>query len=67
MLPRAIAPVLAAVSVAGVYFLLAAAPPPPPARSPPVLLCSFIDGNNATLTYTVNGVPGTKSITRQLF
>jgi len=28
---------------------------------------SFTDGNNATLTYTVNGVSGTKTITRQLF
>ncbi len=28
---------------------------------------NFTDANNATLTYTVNGVAGTKSITRQLF
>jgi len=28
---------------------------------------SFSDGNNATLNYTVNGIGGTKSITRQLF
>jgi hypothetical protein len=28
---------------------------------------SFTDPNNAVLTYTVNGVSGTKSITRQLF
>jgi hypothetical protein len=28
---------------------------------------SFSDGNNATLTYTVNGTSGSKTITRQLF
>jgi hypothetical protein len=28
---------------------------------------SFIDANNATLTYTVNGVQETKFITRQVF
>ena len=28
---------------------------------------AFIDANNGTLTYTVNGVSGSKSITRQLF
>ena len=28
---------------------------------------SFTDGNNATLTYTVNGVSANKTITRQLF
>ena len=28
---------------------------------------SFSDGNNGTLSYTVNGVSGTKAITRQLF
>ena len=28
---------------------------------------NFTDGNNATLNYTVNGVSGSKSITRQLF
>ena len=27
----------------------------------------FTDANNAVLSYTVNGIPGTKSITRQLF
>ena len=28
---------------------------------------TFTDGNNATLSYTVNGVSGSKAITRQLF
>ena len=28
---------------------------------------SFTDPSNGTLTYTVNGVSGTKAITRQLF
>jgi hypothetical protein len=28
---------------------------------------SFTDANNATLSYTVDGVSGTKSITRQTF
>jgi hypothetical protein len=28
---------------------------------------NFTDGNNATLTYTVNGVSGNKTITRQVF
>ena len=28
---------------------------------------NFTDGNNGTLTYTVNGVTGTKAITRQVF
>jgi len=28
---------------------------------------TFTDANNATLTYTVNGVSGTKNITRQAF
>jgi hypothetical protein len=28
---------------------------------------TFSDGNNGTLAYTVNGVTGTKAITRQLF
>ena len=28
---------------------------------------NFTDGNNATITYTVNGVSGTKTITRQIF
>jgi hypothetical protein len=27
----------------------------------------FADGNNGTLTYTYNGAPVTKSITRQVF
>ena len=30
-------------------------------------IVSFIDANNAVLSYTVNGVQGTKTITRQLF
>lgn len=28
---------------------------------------NFVDANDAVLSYTVNGVPGTKNITRQLF
>jgi hypothetical protein len=28
---------------------------------------SFSDANNATVSYTVNGITGTKTITRQLF
>ena len=32
-----------------------------------MVTASFADADNGTLTYTVNGVPGTKSITRQLF
>jgi hypothetical protein len=28
---------------------------------------AFTDGNTGTFMYTVNGIPGTKSITRELF
>jgi len=31
------------------------------------IFVNFTDPNNATLTYTVNGVSGTKNITRELF
>jgi len=30
-------------------------------------IVSFIDANNAIVSYTVNGLAGTKTITRQLF
>ena len=31
------------------------------------VIVSFIDANNAVLSYTVNGVTATKTVTRQLF
>jgi hypothetical protein len=31
------------------------------------MIVSFIDANNGVLSYLVNGVPSTKTITRQLF
>ena len=33
----------------------------------PTAIVSFVDANNAVLSYTVDGVSATKTITRQLF